>query len=323
MSHGGGGIGLALRRRRHDFDVFISYSRRDARWVNRLARDLKLHDIKVWIDTLDLKVGDTVRAKIEEGIEFSRYFCFVISDASLQSYYARTVELEAAFSKMIDEKSEAFILPVMLRKPSKPLPLMLRQYHYLSFTNPRRYADGVFQLAKRIKLDDEQFSGSRWYTGIDVSPLGLLVGVGPMPYKSHSGYSVEIHFAKGQAVSLEMYHDGKLYCDKKVFYEKGRVSMIEQYRKGRRTERLVYYYTRSNRPRRKLKQWFGAGDYPRMEASYDADGLRRVERYLKPDGSLDDSQGFASREFIYDRTGKVGEVVFRDSKGNIVHKERV
>ena len=303
----------------YDYDVFISYSRQDARWVNRLARDLQGHDIRTWVDILEMKVGDTVRAKIEEGIEHSRYFCLVISEASLNSYYVRRVELESAFTKMIDDRSQASILPVMLRKPRKPMPLMIRQYHYLDFTESRVYASRLLQLAKRIKLDDEQFTGSRWYTGIDVSPLGMLVGVGPMPQRSYSGYSVEIHFENGQATSVEMYVDGRLDCSKRVFYGKGRVSMIEQYREGRRTQRLVYSYTRSGR--RKYKQWFGSGDYPSMQAQYYPDGRRKGERWLRSDGSLDDSQGFASREFVYDKAGHVVEIIFRDAGGDVVRRE--
>lgn len=71
------------------FDIFISYSRKNQRWANKLVSDLKRHDTKVWIDTLEINVGDIFRQKIEEGISKSRYFCLIISPHSMKSYYVR------------------------------------------------------------------------------------------------------------------------------------------------------------------------------------------------------------------------------------------
>jgi hypothetical protein len=85
-------------------DVFLCYARSDARFVDRLAKDLADHHITSWIDTLDIKVGDSFRERIEAGIESARHFCFVISPASMKSFYVQKIELDAAFSHMVATK---------------------------------------------------------------------------------------------------------------------------------------------------------------------------------------------------------------------------
>jgi len=66
-------------------DVFISYSHRNAKFVRRLVDDLRAHGIDPWVDTLELTIGDRPRQRIEAAINDSRYFCLVVSPASMAS----------------------------------------------------------------------------------------------------------------------------------------------------------------------------------------------------------------------------------------------
>jgi TIR domain len=165
-------------KNKDEYDVFICYSRKDRRWVTKFVEDLSAHFIKPWIDELEVKIGYPVRATIEKGIEQSRFFCLIISNSSMRSYYVRKVELEAAFTKMFERKKDSLILPVILRKPTRKLPLMLRQLHYLDFTNRTQYVHNLLEFVKRVRLGDIKFTGSLWYKGLDVSSFGMLLGVG-------------------------------------------------------------------------------------------------------------------------------------------------
>jgi hypothetical protein len=60
-------------------DVFRSHSAKDKAAVRRLAERLRKDELKVWFDEWEIKPGDSIPAKIEEGLEHSQ-FGFRISD---------------------------------------------------------------------------------------------------------------------------------------------------------------------------------------------------------------------------------------------------
>ena len=55
-----------------EFDVFLSHSTKDKAVVRPLAERLRKDGLKVWFDEWALKPGDSIPAKIEEGLEHSR-----------------------------------------------------------------------------------------------------------------------------------------------------------------------------------------------------------------------------------------------------------
>jgi len=63
-----------------DFDVFISHASEDKeRVVRPLAHALKDTGLKVWYDEFELKIGDSLRRKIDKGLANSRFGVVVLS----------------------------------------------------------------------------------------------------------------------------------------------------------------------------------------------------------------------------------------------------
>lgn len=120
-------------------DLFMAYSRKNRRFIDKLVADLREHYIDVWIDTIEIEVGDLVHLSIERAIEESRFFCLALSPASLKSYYVRNVEFETAFARLVRERRESFILPIIIQELKEPLPARLAGLHHLDFTNKRQY----------------------------------------------------------------------------------------------------------------------------------------------------------------------------------------
>src|SRR5262245_27117889 len=54
------------------YDVFLSHSSKDKAVVRPLAERLRKDGLKVWFDEWEIKAGDSIPAKIEEGLEQSR-----------------------------------------------------------------------------------------------------------------------------------------------------------------------------------------------------------------------------------------------------------
>ena len=55
--------------------VFISYSSKDRGLVSRIANDLRAIGADVWWDKREMKVGDSLNKKIQEGIGQAGWFC--------------------------------------------------------------------------------------------------------------------------------------------------------------------------------------------------------------------------------------------------------
>jgi TIR domain len=55
------------------YDVFLSRSAKDKAVVRSLAERLRQDGLKVWFDEWVLKPGDSIPAKIEEGLEHSQF----------------------------------------------------------------------------------------------------------------------------------------------------------------------------------------------------------------------------------------------------------
>jgi hypothetical protein len=110
--------------------VFISHSNQDKEFVEQLARDLDNRGISVWFDKWELKVGDSLRRKISEGIHESSYFIVVVSQASKNSKWVAQ-ELDEAFARQVEHDGN-FILPVVLDKSA--IPSMLSGLLYADFS---------------------------------------------------------------------------------------------------------------------------------------------------------------------------------------------
>jgi hypothetical protein len=71
------------------YDVFLSHSAKDKAGVRPLAERLRQDGLKVWFDEWVLKPGDSIPAKIEEGLEHSRVLVLCMSAHAFGSDWAQ------------------------------------------------------------------------------------------------------------------------------------------------------------------------------------------------------------------------------------------
>jgi hypothetical protein len=71
----------AMRQKKEEFlfDVFLSHSSKDTTVVRDIADRLRADGLKVWFDEWIFKAGDSIPAKIEEGLENSRVLVLCMS----------------------------------------------------------------------------------------------------------------------------------------------------------------------------------------------------------------------------------------------------
>jgi hypothetical protein len=128
--------------------VFISYSHIDRDFVSKLAKELLKHRIIVWWDEWEIKVGDSLIAKIEDGITGSAYLVVVLSPTSVNSSWVKE-ELNSAIIRQLEEK-RTFVLPLLLNDCK--IPLFLKEKKYADFRE--NFQKGLNDLISAIKTVD-------------------------------------------------------------------------------------------------------------------------------------------------------------------------
>lgn len=93
-----------------DFDVFISHAGEDKVAVARpLADHLQRLGLRVWLDELEITLGDSLRRKIDQGLSKSRYGIVILSPAFLIKEWPNK-ELDGLVAR--EDGSEKVILPI-------------------------------------------------------------------------------------------------------------------------------------------------------------------------------------------------------------------
>lgn len=70
--------------------VFLSHTSIDKPFVEKLARDLNCLGIDAWVDKYEIKVGESIFWRVEEGLRESEYFAIVLSPEALASEWVRS-----------------------------------------------------------------------------------------------------------------------------------------------------------------------------------------------------------------------------------------
>ncbi|MCE9609027.1 MAG: TIR domain-containing protein [Chthoniobacter sp.] len=111
------------------YDVFLSHSSKDKAVVRPLAERLRKDGVKVWFDEWVLKPGDSIPAKIEEGLERTRVLVLCMSANAFGSDWA---QLESGTFRFRDPlNKERRFLP--LRLDDAPIKGSLAQFLYINW----------------------------------------------------------------------------------------------------------------------------------------------------------------------------------------------
>ncbi|MGO8926273.1 MAG: TIR domain-containing protein [Limisphaerales bacterium] len=125
------------------YDVFLSHSAKDKGAVRTLAERLRADGLKVWFDEWEIRPGDSIPAKIEEGLEHSRVLVLCMSANAFGSDWA---QLEAGTFRFRDPLNrERRFIP--LRLDDAPIKGSLAQFFYITW----RPADREQEYAKLLE----------------------------------------------------------------------------------------------------------------------------------------------------------------------------
>ena len=114
------------------FDVFLSHSSKDKAVVRTIAERLRADGLRVWFDDWELRPGDSIPAKIEQGLERSRILVLCMSANAFGSDWAT---LESQTFRFRDPLNlERRFIP--LRLDDAPIRGSLAQFLYVDWYLP-------------------------------------------------------------------------------------------------------------------------------------------------------------------------------------------
>jgi len=126
--------------------VFLSYSSKDKQFVRSLADRLKQQKIRVWLDELEIRVGQPLIEKLREAIDSADFTIVVLSRHSVKSAW---VEKEVGIAMMQEMKTGRIkVLPILKEKVA--LPGFLEGKRYLDFTTRGSRARSFQKLVKDV-----------------------------------------------------------------------------------------------------------------------------------------------------------------------------
>jgi hypothetical protein len=93
-----------------EYDVFISHASEDKDEVVRpLVYSLQSHGLKVWYDEFEMKIGDSLRRKIDKGLANSKFGIVVLSKNFISKGWTN-YELDGIITKV--NSGEQILLPI-------------------------------------------------------------------------------------------------------------------------------------------------------------------------------------------------------------------
>lgn len=118
-------------------DVFLSYSSKDKKVVRAVAERLRGDGLRVWFDEWEIKAGDSIPSKIEEGLEHSRVLVLCMSANAFGSDWSQLESHTFRFKDPLN-RDRRFI---PLRLDEAPIKGALAQFQYINWLAENRDRD--------------------------------------------------------------------------------------------------------------------------------------------------------------------------------------
>ncbi|GHO88244.1 toll/interleukin-1 receptor domain-containing protein [Dictyobacter formicarum] len=136
---------------------FISYANNDGMLARRLHSDLQDHGVRCWFASEDMKIGDKIRARIDEAIHVHEKLLLLLSEHALASSWVED-EVEAALEKEQRQQREV-LFPVRLDdqvlQTSEAWAAKLRRSRHIGdfthWADPHEYQRAFERLLRDLK----------------------------------------------------------------------------------------------------------------------------------------------------------------------------
>lgn len=123
----------------YKYDVFISHSSKDRKYVDEIIKEFRSKNISYWVDHEQIEFGDPITQKIEEGLRESHYVLVLLSTHLGKSNWCRT-EYGPILNKEFNEESQKKVIPLRLEDCSdNEIPLLLCDKKRVDYSNREEF----------------------------------------------------------------------------------------------------------------------------------------------------------------------------------------
>jgi hypothetical protein len=127
--------------------IFISYSRKDSAFVDRLEADLRALNFKTWVDRRKLEGGDEWMTELQNAVESAQVLLLALSPDALESKYVR---MEFRHALGLDRT----VIPMVVR-PVERAPMDLDGLQWVTFLG-KSYESALRDLTNAlVRIDPE------------------------------------------------------------------------------------------------------------------------------------------------------------------------
>lgn len=146
-----------------EYDVFISHASQDKADVARpLAAHLEALGVRVWLDELELTLGDSLRRKIDQGLSRSRYGLVVLSPAFFLKEWPNK-ELDGLVAR--EDGREKVVLPIWHNVSAADIvkysPTLADKVAVSTSRGLNHVAERVAEALRRTSTENENFRAAR------------------------------------------------------------------------------------------------------------------------------------------------------------------
>lgn len=130
------------------FDVFISHASKDNDVIDEIVKDFEREGISYWLDSKQIKFGDNIIEKIEDGLRSSRFVMPCLSQNLIESGWCRQ-EYNSILNSELSGDSSRIVVPLKLDNCSDDeIPFLLRPKKRASYSNKVEYTNFLKFLKK-------------------------------------------------------------------------------------------------------------------------------------------------------------------------------
>lgn len=142
--------------------VFLSHSSKDKDIARRIASRLANHNIDVWFDEWEIRIGESITQKIEKGLKDSDFVAVVLTKHSVESKW-----VEKEWQSQIGEEADSGkvkILPIWAGICN--IPYLLKDKRYANLVND--FDAGINELISTINSYTQEIKMQETFKGVDI-----------------------------------------------------------------------------------------------------------------------------------------------------------
>lgn len=124
--------------------IFLSHASTDKTFAKMLADDLSKRGHKCWLDEWEIKVGQSIPKRIQEGLAEAEFVVLILSKSSVASNWVEK-EWQAKHWEQVNE-GKVYVLPCLLEECV--IPKLLNGHKYANFV--KGYSNGLAELVDAI-----------------------------------------------------------------------------------------------------------------------------------------------------------------------------